>query len=188
MERAMVRIMTVLGLVLVCLMLVVGLRENDPTKTGAARLEGTWVLVGRETNYRRYSAEDLDKSPETWVIRGGELVEWREDVYGRPKESDRYRIQVNPSSTPSSIDFVNPDDTVNHAIYSLDGDQLVVCVSCSMFWNKPEQRPIRFTPVPEQNNGLGGIIVYRFKRDRDGTLNVIGRPERRRQFVPSGLK
>jgi uncharacterized protein (TIGR03067 family) len=170
--------------ILICLLLFV--RASDPTKTDRARLEGTWVLVGWEMDGKVRSAKSLDRNPRTWVIRGGRLSILREADGGRTIDKEVYTLRLKPSETPPTMDIVFPDGRANHAIYSLQGDELTVCVSWDLFDNEPKDRPIRFTTVKEQNNGLVGLNLFRFKRDKDGKSSVVGKPGRRRELPPTG--
>lgn len=177
----------VMGLAGLCAVLTVYLCNSDPTKSDKVRLEGTWVLVGSETRGRPFSAEEIKKSPMTWIVRGQHLRALEEDSSGRPVEEE-YDIRLNPSRTPQALDLVLPDGGVNHAIYSLNGDELIVCGSDGFGKNEPHERPIRFTTVQGQNNGLFGLILYRFRRDRDGRSSIVGRAERFRVLPPTGTK
>jgi uncharacterized protein (TIGR03067 family) len=133
----------------------------DPTKD-AAKLQGTWVLVGGEEKGMVLTEEDAKKERESLVIKGDTITVIRGDRKGSGK------FRLDPSKKPAWMDLIDPENKtqVNHAIYRLEGDQLTICVSQKFNPNQPEERPLKFTTKAEDNKNLPGLVIGIYQRQK----------------------
>src|SRR5437870_5534561 len=53
---------------------------NDESKAEQARLEGTWIIVGKEYLGKKASEADLKKLTGKTVIKGDKITEWIDDL------------------------------------------------------------------------------------------------------------
>jgi uncharacterized protein (TIGR03067 family) len=139
---------------------------EDPTKDAAKsdleKLQGSWVLVGGEEKGMVLSEEDARKEKWSLVIKDDKFT------ITRGKNSGTCMIRLNPIKKPAWMDLVFTKDgkEVNHAIYALDGDRLIICYSRKSNPNSPEERPAKFTTKREDNNNLRGLCMDIYKRQK----------------------
>jgi uncharacterized protein (TIGR03067 family) len=79
---------------------------------------------------------------------------------------------VDPGNKPAWIDLIVPGDEelqgyVNHAIYSLEGNRLIICSSWRFRPNTPQQRPIKFSTKREENQNLHGLVLSLYQRQKN---------------------
>jgi uncharacterized protein (TIGR03067 family) len=138
---------------------------KDPAKRDLDKLQGTWVLVGHSEKGRVWGEEDAKKEKQSVTIKGDTLTLTRDNA------KDEIRIRLDPTKKPAWIDLLCEDTEehkvyVNHAIYSLEGGRLTICVSRKYSPNPPEQRPAKFNTILEDNKKLPGLVLTVYRRQK----------------------
>lgn len=142
---------------------------SDPTKDSVSKelekLKGTWMLIGGEEKGRVRTEEAVQRAKQRVVINGNKLILIQGDTEGH------CTIRLDPSKKPAWMDLLMTDNEgeihINHAIYSLEGDRLIICVSRKYGSNSPEQRPIKLTSNPKENKDLLGLVLTIYARKKD---------------------
>jgi uncharacterized protein (TIGR03067 family) len=132
--------------------------KDDAVKKEMAKLEGTWILVGGEEHGEALSEEEAKNEDETLIFKGNRIAKIRS---GNKAEAE-YRID--PAKKLGRLDLVYSAKERNHAIYSLDGDVLKICVSERYKPNSPKERPVRFTTKRSENKDLERLVLSIYKR------------------------
>jgi uncharacterized protein (TIGR03067 family) len=122
---------------------------QDAVTKEKKRLEGTWKVVAVEKEGKQAPPEAVKGLK--WVITADKIV-WTDE-----RKSD-FLYKLDPTKKPKAIDLIFPErrteDTL--AIYSLEGDDLKVCVKA-----KGEGRPSEFAAKAGT-----GQMLYILKRER----------------------
>src|SRR5262245_26885013 len=98
----------------------------DPTKDAAKRdlekLQGTWVLVGGESDGVPWT-ETRAKEHELSIVIKGETF-----TLTRRKDNGTVQVRLDSTKGPAWMDLVGVENKslVNHAIYKLNGDHLTI--------------------------------------------------------------
>jgi uncharacterized protein (TIGR03067 family) len=133
----------------------------DPTKSDRMKSQGSWEIVSIESHGDKLTGEAAKKEHIACVIKEDQLV------FTQAHETYHHRFKLNPQTKPGALDIIYPNGKgVNHAIYKLEKDRLMICVSRKWNPNSPEERPISFTSNPEKNKNLRGLAVYTFRRKK----------------------
>jgi uncharacterized protein (TIGR03067 family) len=103
---------------------------KDSAKKELEKLQGTWVLVGAEEKGHVLTEAEAKAEDQTLLIKGDKLT------LLRGKHHDTCTIRLDPSKKPAWMDLIFDGDKANHAIYSLEGDKLTICVSYKYGPNK----------------------------------------------------
>jgi uncharacterized protein (TIGR03067 family) len=124
---------------------------QDVTKD-QERLQGTWVLVGRELDGKASTEEEVKRIEGKIVVSGNKIT------YGSRGEVDGQEstFKLDPAAKPRAIDWTITSGPVKgakvRAIYKLEGDRLTVCSGGG------EKRPTEFSTKPRDEQVL---LVYR---------------------------
>jgi uncharacterized protein (TIGR03067 family) len=126
------------------------------TRSDLERLQGTWRMVGGDV---------LAPEKEEWAvaIKGDELILRR-----RGRQDVTWTIRLDLRRQPAGIDLIAPQDAskTNHATYSLERDQLTICVSRNFNPNTPVERPTRLTTRAKENENLRGVVMTVYRRQQ----------------------
>jgi uncharacterized protein (TIGR03067 family) len=140
-----------ISVILVVAFLPSVLAQEKNTAEELKRLEGEWVLVGREFDGEKDSAEEVEKSRIKVVIKGDKLTATSR---GDP-DGATYTLKVFPDANPKASELSYTSGPMKgqkaYAIYKLDGDQLTVCRS-------PSKRPTEFSTKPNSDRA---ILIYK---------------------------
>jgi len=138
--------------------------NDDLKKQELEKLQGSWTMIGcEEKGDPPLSKEDIEKDPQSIVIDGPNFT----IIRGKRKVKAECTFRIDPSQKPASLDIVFPDGkAVNYAIYSLQEDELRICVSRKYRNNTPEERPIKFTTKREDNKNLPGLVLETYRREK----------------------
>ena len=120
----------------------------DPLDEAARKelkaLEGEWVVQRIETKDGKQ--EPVDDERISLTIKG---AKW---TFGTVQEGEV--VALDPSTNPKLLDFKSVrkgrEDTVNEAIYKVDGDTLIICI----YQGKDKKRPTRLDKPTEANTVL----------------------------------
>ena len=136
--------------VVTVVLLAVGAGEPKKAELNAAArkelksLEGEWVVQRIETKDRKEEPGDDERISLT--IKG---TKW---TFGTLQEGEV--VALDPSTNPKLLDFKivrkGREDTVNEAIYKVDGDRLVICI----YQGKDKKRPTSLDKPTEGNTVL----------------------------------
>lgn len=118
-----------------------GAAKPDPNKEDLKKLQGKWKPVSYEQDGKKQNIGDL----ESWLIRGQvlELLEVNGNLFGKME------IRIDATKTPKELDIIllGEGKLTLLSIYSLDGDDLKVCLPNT---NKRD-RPRDFATQPKQS-------------------------------------
>jgi len=112
---------------------------------GPASIDGTYTLVGGETDLVRLTEDDLKKLPDAdrRVVIADNTI-----TAGAGKAQTTSTFQLHPSKNPAEIDLTEkkPDGTTDKytGIYKLDGDALTICLVRVVADQKETARPTEF--------------------------------------------
>jgi uncharacterized protein (TIGR03067 family) len=108
------------------------------------KLQGTWLVVGKEEEGKEIHEEDLKEAKETFVVKGATMTYCRDG-----KAQVTMHITVAPGKTPKAMDLEFTDGKEkgykNHAIYELDGDRLKLRMNDIFGGNSVDERPTAFS-------------------------------------------
>jgi uncharacterized protein (TIGR03067 family) len=137
--------------------------KRDTAKTEMERLQGSWIMIGGEEKGSKLTEEAAKEEKQSFIFEGDTVTIIKGDARGKAK----YRLD--PSKKPKWIDFIYSDGespATNHAIYSLEGDELKICVSRKWNPNSSDERPPAFTTKREEGSSLRGLVLYVCKREK----------------------
>ena len=133
--------------VVTVVLLAVGADEPKKTELNAAArkelkaIEGAWVVQRIETKDGKQEPGDDERMSLT--IKG---AKW---TFGTLQEGEV--VALDPSANPKLLDFKSVrkgrEDTVNEAIYQVDGDTLIICI----YQGKDKKRPTSLDRPTEGN-------------------------------------
>ena len=120
----------------------------DPLDEAARKelkaLEGEWLVQRIETKNGKQEPGDDERLSLT--IKG---AKW---TFGTVQEGEV--VALDPSTSPKLLDFKSVrkgrEDTVNEAIYKVDGDTLIICI----YQGKDKKRPTSLDKPTEANTVL----------------------------------
>ena len=119
---------------------------SKEVKEELERLQGTWILVGRELDGKKATEEEV-KALDGKLIQKGNRFTYtsREDKDGR-----RGTFKIDPTANPKQLEWTAMGEEKKVlAIYKLEGDRLTICAGSG------DKRPREFTTKP----GDGQVIV-----------------------------
>jgi uncharacterized protein (TIGR03067 family) len=99
----------------------------------AEALQGTWHMVSQQRGGRATARPRNMK----WVIEGGAIwlvIEGRPGEGGKPSGQQhrlRMSFRLDPARPAKQIDIDGPGKALYHGLYSLDGDELTMCLGAS---------------------------------------------------------
>jgi len=140
---------------------------KDPVQRDLERLQGTWVMIGGEEKGDVLTPREAKDEEESIVVKGDTFTCFR---HGKKRET--WTIRLDPKRKPAAVDLIYPDGQAtedgktNHAIYSLEGDQFILCVSRKFNPNSPEERPIKLTTKKGENGDLRGMVLGIYQRQK----------------------
>jgi uncharacterized protein (TIGR03067 family) len=101
-------------------------RPKDPMKEDIKKLEGTWEVVAMEYNGRQIPMELIQRRGLRLIIAKGKCI--KETRLRDQVRQVQYTLKLDPAKKPKQIDFQREQTTAAiQAIYSLEGDRLIVC-------------------------------------------------------------
>jgi uncharacterized protein (TIGR03067 family) len=143
--------------VVTVVLLAVGADEPKKAELGAAArkelkaLEGNWVVQRIETKDGKH--EPADGESITLTIEG---TKW---TFGTLQSGEV--VALDPSADPKLLDLKSVrkgrEDTVNEAVYRVDGDTLVICI----YQGKDKKRPTSLDKPTE-----GDTTLWTLKRSK----------------------
>ncbi len=133
---------------------------KEAVKKELEKLEGTWVLIGGAEKGKELTEEEAKGENESLLIKGDKVTILRGKHHGT------CTIRLDPSKKPAWMDLIFNEKQANHAIYSLDGDKLTICVSHKFGPNTKEDRPARFTTKAKENKDLPSLVMGIYKRQK----------------------
>ena len=116
---------------------------DDDMKKELERLQGTWMLVGREYDGKAASEDDVKALEGKLVFEGGDRASYtsRGDEAGR-----QVTFKLDPTAKPRTIEWTVTKGPAKGekvlAIYKIEGDKLTVCAGTT------ERRPKEFVTKP----------------------------------------
>src|SRR5262245_40730673 len=115
------------------------LAAQRPDKGRATELEGRWKLIKRVSD-----GQELPPQPIINTIRGDTHTISREG-----KVVSVTRARLDPTKRPKTIDFEVLEGSTTglqygRGIYSVDGDELRICVRSGKEWPAESERPTEF--------------------------------------------
>ena len=119
---------------------------SKEVKEELERLQGTWILVGRELDGKKATEEEV-KTLDGKLIQKGNRFTYtsRGDETGR-----RGTFKIDPTANPKQLEWTAMGEEKKVlAIYKLEGDRLTICAGSG------DKRPREFTTKP----GDGQVIV-----------------------------
>jgi uncharacterized protein (TIGR03067 family) len=133
-----------------------GMLEEDAVKTELDRLQGHWVMVGREHMGKKATPDDLKRLKGVMVIEGDKKTGWSDEM-GKKENVQETTIKLDPTAKPKTVDKVvtkgiGKGETLL-GIYKLDGDQLTICLAVG-----GKERPKEFATT---TNGNAMVVVYK---------------------------
>jgi uncharacterized protein (TIGR03067 family) len=135
----------------VALPLAAQAQEKDAAAEELKRLQGTWVLVGREFDGEKATPEEVKKQEIRVVVKGDKVTATsRGDPVGT-----EYTVKLDPKAKPRAAQLIHASGpmkgkTAAFSIYKLEGDRLTVCRS-------PSKRPAEFKTKPDSDRV---VLVY----------------------------
>jgi uncharacterized protein (TIGR03067 family) len=140
--------------------------KDEAVKKDLERLQGTWVVVGGEEKGDVFTREEAKREGRSLVVKGNSF-NW----FKRGREKEKATVRLDPTKRPAVLDFIYPGGqgetgNTNHAIYSLDGDRLTICVSRKFQPNRPEERPKKLTTKKGENGDLSGMVLLILERQK----------------------
>jgi len=108
-------------------------KTDDAAKAEAQKLEGTWTIVSAQAGGMDISKQvGLEQ-----VVVGGNKIALR----AQEMDVATFAFTVDPSKKPKSLDWIKEaDNTTLPAIYSLEGDELQVCMPLVPKERKPGEK------------------------------------------------
>ena len=135
----------------VALPLAAQAQEKDAAAEELKRLQGTWVLVGREFDGEKATPEEVKKQEIRVVVKGDKVTATsRGDPVGT-----EYTLKLSPGARPKAAELIHASGPMKgkaaaFSIYKLEGDRLTVCRS-------PSKRPAEFTTKPDSDRV---VLIY----------------------------
>jgi uncharacterized protein (TIGR03067 family) len=111
-----------------------------------AKLQGTWQVIGIETQGQNAALTDVVASSMTFTFRGDTLV-----IQRTASAEEVTQFKINPDASPAQMNITNAEGQVEQAIYRLDGNRLLIC-----FAEPGHERPVDFIT---DENFAGGLLV-----------------------------
>jgi len=141
----------IMSTVLILSTTLVPVAADEPSKEvkeELERLQGTWILVGRELDGKKANEEEL-KTLDGKLIQKGNRFTYtsRGDEAGR-----RGTFKIDPTANPKQLEWTTMGEEKRGkvlAIYKLEGDRLTICAGSG------DKRPREFTTKP----GDGQVII-----------------------------
>jgi uncharacterized protein (TIGR03067 family) len=133
-----------------------GKLDEETVKKELGRLQGHWVMVGREHMGKKATADELKRVKGVMVIEGDKKTGWSDEM-GKKVNVQEVTIKLDPTAKPKTVDKVvtkgiGKGETLL-GIYNLDGDQLTICIAVGS-----KERPTEFAG---KSNGHAMVVVYK---------------------------
>jgi len=121
--------------------------QDDTFKTALAKLDGSWQVVGHETNGKPASEEHWRKVQ--FVFKGNQLTFKGDDILER--KVAKITLVIDPATTPRVIDLKivagEFKGTTLEGVYEIKNDRLKIC-----FRNdETKNRPTNFSTKDDSN-------------------------------------
>jgi uncharacterized protein (TIGR03067 family) len=119
-------------------------------------LEGTWQIVAGEASGSKMPEEQLKNS--IIVIADNKFIMTER---GKEKDAKELVFKVDPAKKPKRLDLTNPKDKDAKSalcIYSLDGDELKLCMPLTLTGSA--RRPTSFDTTDKS------LLVFTCKREK----------------------
>jgi uncharacterized protein (TIGR03067 family) len=100
--------------------------SKDTINKEKKKLEGTWTVISLERDGQKLDIENLGKVVLTFK-REQLVLDSENNLF----EKGELTYELDPSPKPKAIDLIKSDGKakkVNRAIYSIDGDELKLCI------------------------------------------------------------
>jgi uncharacterized protein (TIGR03067 family) len=136
---------TLLALVATALLAAADAKDDD-IKKELENLEGKWTVIENEKDGAKATAENIKDSSLTF--KGGKLT-----MRDAGKEM-AIKFMLDPSKKPKTIELTIENNTLR-GIYSLDGDNLKICV-----------HPGKDSEFPTEFTGKKGYSLVVLKREK----------------------
>jgi uncharacterized protein (TIGR03067 family) len=117
---------------------VAGAEKPEDGRGDLERMQGTWVLVGRQFAGETATFEQLQKMQARYVVKGNKVTfTSRGDLDGREST-----LKLDPAASPRALDWTNTTEPAKGktilAIYKLEGETLTIC------FGTEKERPTEF--------------------------------------------
>ena len=125
------------------------------------KIQGTWTSIGGEERGTPCTEKDAVKEEFVFIFRGDGVTTKK---HGKTQGTGTFALDQ--EKNPKAIDFIldGDKDKKTHAIYSLDGDTLKICVIGKFRPNRSDQRPKLFT-TKRDVEGHGDFLIV-LKREK----------------------
>ena len=132
-------------------------QKQDAVTQEQKRLQGTWLLVGREFDGEKATKDTIADLGGKWVVFEGKVsVAYKKDL-----DSRGWTFKLDPAAKPKAVDLTAADGNdkgqVFLGVYELKGDKLRVC-----YGSPKGKRPTGFDTKKDD-----GHVCLEFERAKE---------------------